>query len=142
MLVLKDVMKNYTALCAQIPLKPIRTAKDHEEAVAALNFLMDAGAAWEQHPLADLLAVLGDLIGNYEDAQLLREHATPAGVLRFLMDQHALAQGDLPELGSQGVVSELLAGKRTLNVRQIRALARRFAVSPTVFLDREASVRN
>lgn len=34
----------------------------------------------------------------------------------------------------QGVVSEILNAKRDLNVRQIRALAKRFHVSPTVFI--------
>ena len=55
-------------------------------------------------------------------------------VLRFLMQQHGLRQSDLPEIGSQGVVSEVLADKRELNARQIRRLARRFGVSPAVFV--------
>ncbi len=45
-----------------------------------------------------------------------------------------LTQSDLPEIGSQAVVSEVLNGKRDLNVRQIRALATRFGVSPAVFI--------
>ena len=49
------------------------------------------------------------------------------------MDEHHLKQADLPEIGSQGVVSEILNGKRELNVRQIQALADRFHVSPAVF---------
>ncbi len=55
-------------------------------------------------------------------------------MLRILMEQHGLAQSDLPEVGSQGVVSEILAGKREMNVRQVRALAETFRVSPAVFL--------
>lgn len=35
---------------------------------------------------------------------------------------------------SQGVVSEILSGKRDLNVRQITQLAARFGVSPAVFM--------
>jgi HTH-type transcriptional regulator/antitoxin HigA len=50
------------------------------------------------------------------------------------MDEHGLTQSDLPEVGSQGVVSEVLSGKRDLNVRQIRALAKRFGVSTAVFI--------
>jgi HTH-type transcriptional regulator/antitoxin HigA len=49
-------------------------------------------------------------------------------VLASLMDEHGLRQSDLPEIGSQGVVSEVLAGKRQLNLRQVRALAARFSV--------------
>jgi HTH-type transcriptional regulator/antitoxin HigA len=50
------------------------------------------------------------------------------------MEDHGLSQSDLPEVGSQGVVSEILSGKRDLNVRQIARLAARFGVSPAVFL--------
>jgi len=45
-----------------------------------------------------------------------------------------LRAADLAEIGSQGVVSEILNGKRELNVRQIRALAERFNVSAAVFV--------
>ena len=54
--------------------------------------------------------------------------------LKFLMDQQGLKQGDLGEIGSQGVVSEILAGKRELNIRQVRALAERFGVSAGTFV--------
>jgi HTH-type transcriptional regulator/antitoxin HigA len=50
------------------------------------------------------------------------------------MDEHGLTQSDLSEVGSQGVISDILRGKRVLNVRQIRALAERFQVSPAVFV--------
>ena len=45
------------------------------------------------------------------------------------MQQHGLRQSDLPEVGSQGVVSEVLAGKRPLNARQVKALVRRFKLA-------------
>jgi HTH-type transcriptional regulator/antitoxin HigA len=50
------------------------------------------------------------------------------------MEQHGLKQSDLAEIGSQGVVSEILAGKRELNVGQVRALGERFGVSSATFL--------
>jgi HTH-type transcriptional regulator / antitoxin HigA len=50
------------------------------------------------------------------------------------MEEHSLSQSDLPEIGSEGVVSEILNGKHSLNVRQIQALAERFNVSPATFL--------
>ena len=60
--------------------------------------------------------------------------ATGAEVLQHLMEEHDLRQSDLPEIGSQGVVSEIISGKRELNVRQIKELAQRFQVSPAVFI--------
>jgi HTH-type transcriptional regulator/antitoxin HigA len=54
-------------------------------------------------------------------------------MLKVLMEEHGLRQGDLPEIGSQGVVSEILRGKRELNVRQIAALSKRFGLPADVF---------
>jgi HTH-type transcriptional regulator/antitoxin HigA len=54
--------------------------------------------------------------------------STPATRLAFLMEQHGLRQCDLPEVGAQSVVSEVLSGKRALNLRQTQALAKRFCV--------------
>jgi HTH-type transcriptional regulator/antitoxin HigA len=51
------------------------------------------------------------------------------------MDEHGLTQSDLSEVGSQGVVSEILSHKRQLNGRQIKALSKRFGVSASVFLE-------
>ena len=55
-------------------------------------------------------------------------------MLVHFMEEHFLSQSDLPEIGSQGVVSEIINGKRELNLRQIKALGKRFNVSPAVFL--------
>ena len=55
-------------------------------------------------------------------------------MLRFLLDQNALAQRDIAsELGSESTVSLVLAGKRRLNRDHIARLSRRFRVSPAVF---------
>lgn len=58
----------------------------------------------------------------------------PISSLKHFMEEHNLRQSDLPEIGSQGVVSEILNGKRQLNVAQIKALSKRFKVSPAAFL--------
>jgi HTH-type transcriptional regulator / antitoxin HigA len=51
------------------------------------------------------------------------------------MDQHDLRQSDLADVfGSQSNVSEVLNGKRGINARQVRELAKRFGVSPAAFI--------
>ncbi|MBU3694049.1 MAG: hypothetical protein FGM40_04385 [Rhodocyclaceae bacterium] len=77
---------------------------------------------------------MGDLSRDYEAAHHLLAEATGAQALRFLMAQHGLKQSDLPEICSQGVVSDVLAGKRALDIRQVRALSERFGVSPATFV--------
>lgn len=131
-----DLARHFAALTKHVPLRPIRTEANYDAAVASLNALLDTGAGDEAHPLADLAATIGELIGDYDDIHFRMPDATPSAMLRFLMDQHGLKQADLArELGSQGVVSELLNGKRELNLRQMRALAARFAVPISVFVD-------
>lgn len=129
-----DITARFEALAAVVPLHTIRTEDDYNKAVDSLNQLLDAGAADGRSTLADLANALGSFIGNYEDQHYPPEKVPPASILRFLMEQHDLSQSDLPEVGSQGVVSEVLRGKRELNVRQIRALSKRFKVSPLLFI--------
>ena len=127
--------RHFRAISKHVPLRPIRTAADYDSAVASLNGLLDAGVADETHPLADLVATLGELIGDYDAVHYPGIDVAPNEMLRFLMNQHGLKQTDLAaEIGSQGVVSEILNGKRELNLRQMRDLARRFAVPVAAFI--------
>jgi HTH-type transcriptional regulator/antitoxin HigA len=81
-----------------------------------------------------LVDIVGDLIEDYETEQYHLPETNGIDALKFLMEQNGLKQGDLEEIGSQGVVSEILTGKRELNVRQVRALSKRFGVSTATFL--------
>ena len=116
------------------PLLTIRNERDYERAVKRMETLLDEIGSDERHPLYSLLDTLGTLLEAYEEQHYAIPDATGAGVLEYLMEEHGLTQSQLPEVGSQGVVSEVLSGKRELNVRQIRELSRRFKVSPAVFL--------
>lgn len=132
--VVAEITTHFQALSSVIPLHPIRNEADYDKAVAALNGLLDAGAMNEAHPLADLANTLGALIGEYDDAHYPTQEVSPLAMLRFLMDQNSLTQADLPEIGTQGVISEILSGKRDLNVRQIKSLSERFHVPVGVFI--------
>ena len=132
--VVAEIVSHFQALSSLIPLHAIRKESDYNKAVAAMNQLLDAGAADEQDPLAGLVDTLGALISEYDDAHYPAQDVPPAAVLRLLMDQHQLTQSGLPELGTQGFVSEILSGKRDLNVRQIKVLAKRFNVPPSAFI--------
>lgn len=130
----EEITARFQALAAVVPLNTIRTSGDYDKAVLMLNQLLDAGAADENSPLAGLVNTIGVLIGDYEDTHHPVAHVAPVAALRFLMKQHQLTQSDLPEVGTQGVVSEILRGKRDLNVRQIKALAERFHVPTSLFI--------
>ncbi|MEZ4869014.1 MAG: hypothetical protein R3C14_47270 [Caldilineaceae bacterium] len=112
----------------------IRNEAEYDQAVERLNALLDEIGANEIHPLYELLDTLGVLIQAYEEKYLSIPAADDIAMLQYLMEEHSLKQADLPEIGSQGVVSEILNSKRSLNLRQIKALAKRFHVSPAVFI--------
>ena len=116
------------------PLLTIRNEREYNAAVRRLNELLDEIGDNEKHPLYGLLDTLGTLIHIHEEEHYPIPDASGAEILRFLMEEHGLTQSDLPEVGSQGVVSEILNGKRELNVRQVRFLAERFKVSSAVFV--------
>jgi len=108
------------------PVLVLRDEDDYEQALELLDRLVDEIGEDEGHPLFELLDTLGTLVYAYEEAHHPAPKASAREVLRLLMEEHGLRQTDLTELGSQGVVSEILSGRRELNVRQIRALAKRF----------------
>ena len=125
-------MHNHWTVISQLLV--VRNEQEYDLAVERLNGLLDEIGTNEQHPLYTLLDTLGTVLQVYEEKYHPMPEYSGAAMLDFLMDEHGLTQSDLPELGSQGVVSEILHGRRELNVRQIRALAERFKVSPAVFI--------
>lgn len=130
-LVNKQIQTHWTNIA---PLLVIRNEREYNAAVERMNELLDEIGTNEKHPLYSLLDTLGTLIHAYEEEHYSMPEASGSDVLRFLMEEHGLTQSDLSDVGSQGVVSEVLNGKRELNVRQIRALAKKFKVSPSVFV--------
>ncbi len=108
--------------------------KEYNRAVRLLDELIDIIGEDEKHHLASLLEILAVIIEDYENQHYMEPEGSPDESLKQLMDEHDIKQSDLKEIGSQGVVSEILSGKRKLNTRQIKLLAKRFSVSPAVFI--------
>jgi HTH-type transcriptional regulator / antitoxin HigA len=119
------------------PIRPfltIRNEREYAAAIKRLHTLLGEVGDNERHPLFGFVDTLGTLLHAYEEEHHPLPEASGVEVLKFFMEEHGLKQTDLAEIGSQGVVSEVLNGKRELNVRQIRLLAKRFGVSPAVFI--------
>lgn len=107
---------------------------DYNNLVNLLDSLIDEVGNNESHPLSSLMETIGSLIETYEFQNYPDIEGDPINALKTLMEEHGLKQSDLPEIGSQGVVSEIISGKRQLNVRQLKLLSERFKVSPVVFV--------
>jgi HTH-type transcriptional regulator / antitoxin HigA len=116
-----------------IKLKP---EEDNERAISQLEALahQDSLTAAEE----DLLELLTQLIERFEEEHYAfapEQQATPLDRLLFLMESNPLKQSDLVgTLGSKGVVSEVVNGKRGISKGMAIALGNRFNVDAGFFL--------
>ena len=112
-------------------LNVIRTTNDYEKALKSMEVVFDE----ETGPLADYAETLTILIAHYEEKNFPVEKKQGIEVLKFLMAQNNLKQKDLVGvLGGKSTVSEILNGKRPMNLQHIRVLADKFHVEPATFV--------
>ncbi|WP_404398497.1 type II toxin-antitoxin system HigA family antitoxin [Idiomarina loihiensis] len=101
-------------------IKPIKTAEDHQSALARIDEL------WDAEPdtvAADELDILVTLVEAYEEVQYKINAPDPVEAIKFRMDQEGLKDSDLvPFLGQRSRVSEVLNRKRRLTLPMIRRL--------------------
>lgn len=115
-------------------LRKPKTEDDYDLLARALDELLVMTGDDEAHPLMSLVDIIGDWIEEWDRKHHPMPKPSGADVLGYLMREHGLTQSDLPGLGTQSVVSEILSGKRQLNLRQVRWLAERFGVSVETFI--------
>jgi HTH-type transcriptional regulator / antitoxin HigA len=129
-----DIAQTWTALQAELPIKPIRTEEDYQQMVRLANSLSDQMNGNADNPLADLFAIVTDLVESWEIQHVTVPAAEPREVLRHLLETHGLKQKDLIGIASPTVVSDILAGRRAISKKVAKALAQRFHTDVSVFL--------
>lgn len=136
----KSVLAPNAILKAWLPFKElvgvtgVHSEEDYAQACATIDVLLDEVGDDETHPLADVLDYLSDQVKAYEDENFTVPEAEPKEVLRFLMEQHGLKQGELDDIAPQGRISDILNGKRSISKEIAKKLALRFHVRADVFL--------
>lgn len=108
---------------------------EYEKQRILLETLIALPESKKDKHIVNLMHLIARNIQFYEAQHFHIKPANIADVLQLLMDEHDLTQSDLPEIGSQSLVSKILRGKRKLTAEQIGKLAHRFHVSPVVFYD-------
>jgi len=108
--------------------------EEYKEMVDILFKLARKVGENKDHPLFPAMELLTLSIEHYDNEHFQIAEADGVSILKYFMEEFDLKQKDLQkELGTQGVVSEILHGKRKLNRNQIEKLSERFLVSPAVF---------
>lgn len=123
----------YGSLLLQYQPKVIRSETENEAAIALASELEHrANLTTEESALLDLLVTL---IEQYEEEHYLIPESSPLDILLHLMQSNECKQEELVGvIGSRGVVSEVVNGKRGISKTQAKALADYFNVDVSLFI--------
>ncbi|EIP3952767.1 helix-turn-helix domain-containing protein [Salmonella enterica] len=138
-MIISEAIKAANDLAVIVPfLGATASRSDYDEALKLVEYLL------ENEPDSPLVDMLISKIEVYEDNSPefeefnTRISAGKGGVsmLRVLMEQHGLNQSDFEnEIGKRSLVSRILSGERALTLDHMRALAARFGIPVSVFVD-------
>lgn len=112
-----------------------RNESEHAKLLVFVETLMKLSRQKKDKRITSLLQLVAKNIEEYETHRYPSTPLSPIEMLEFLIEEHHLGQGDLPEIGSQSLVSKILSGERQLTVEHIQQLSRRFGISPSVFIE-------
>jgi HTH-type transcriptional regulator/antitoxin HigA len=123
----------YSALLLEERPHVIRTAADNARALRRIDELMRQGdLSPAELEILDLLTLL---VERFEEQHYVMKPATPIDIVRELMEANGVSQSEIAEiLGSKGLASEMLSGKREISKSQALKLSERFHVPAAVFL--------
>ena len=125
--------ESYSQLLALYQPKVIETEAENDLAIAKAQKLEHkANRTIEEDTILELLVTL---IEKFEDEQYPIPSGTPHSMLLHLMEASSIKQENLVGIiGSRGVVSEVVNGKRSISKAQAKALANFFRVDVGLFI--------
>jgi HTH-type transcriptional regulator / antitoxin HigA len=124
---------NYPQLLAEFVPQEIDSEVEYDRALAiAEHLVFKQNSTTAEIKFLKLIVIL---IKNYETVHYPIDHVSPHELLQHLMESSQTRQADLVGLiGSRGVVSEVVNGKRAISKAQAKALGEFFSVSPGLFI--------
>ncbi|MEO0457055.1 MAG: transcriptional regulator [Cyanobacteria bacterium P01_A01_bin.114] len=123
----------YGELLIKATPKVIETELEYERTLAIVEKLtFNPNRTPEETAIYKLLVIL---VEAYETEHYPMPESSPDAILRHMMEASGTRQADLVGvLGSSGVVSEIVNGKRNISKAQAKILAELFKVSPSLFI--------
>ena len=123
----------YSNLLSQYIPQAIETEEEYDRILKIAEQLTFAkNKTLEEKVLYKLLVTL---IKAYETENYPMDEATSHEILKHLMESSGTRQADLVGvIGSSGVVSEVVNGKRSISKTQAKALGDYFKVSSSLFI--------
>ena len=122
----------YSDLLSKYIPQAIETEEEYDRILKIAEQLTFAKKTPEENVLYKLLITL---IEAYETENYSMDEATPHEILQHLIESSGTRQADLVGvIGSSGVVSEVVNGKRSISKTQAKALGDYFKVSSSLFI--------
>jgi HTH-type transcriptional regulator / antitoxin HigA len=122
----------YGDLLAQHQPKAIETEAENEAAIILAESLEQRQRTPEEDALLELLIIL---IEKFEETSYPLPNLESDRMLLHLMEARNMKQEELVGvIGSRGVVSEIVNGKRSISKAQAKVLGELFHVSPSLFI--------
>jgi HTH-type transcriptional regulator / antitoxin HigA len=122
----------YGELLAQHQPKAIETEAENEAAILLAESLEHRQRTPEEDTLLELLVIL---IERFEESSYPLTDVASDKMLLHLMEARNMKQEELVGvIGSRGVVSEIVNGKRSISKAQAKTLGQLFHVSPSLFI--------
>ncbi len=100
-------------------IKPIKTKKDYNDALAIIEKIWDAKSGTDKGDKLDILSIL---IEKYEKENFEILPPDPIEAIKFRMEQMGLEKKDLAKIIGANRTSEVLRKKRGLTLRMIKNL--------------------
>lgn len=125
--------RTYSNLLAEIAPRAIETEAEYERLLAiAEQLTFNRNKTPDERSIYQLLVIL---IETYESQQYAMPISPPHEILQHIMESSGIRQSDLVgKIGSSGVVSEIVNGKRSISKAQAKVLGHMFKVSPSLFI--------
>jgi HTH-type transcriptional regulator / antitoxin HigA len=128
--------EQYTELLIKYQPKVIETEAEYRQALAIVeHFVFKKERSLEELALYDLALML---VKDYESKICPMDDwrmQSPTEMLQYLLESSGKKQSDLVGIiGSSGIVSEVVNGKRSISKSQAKKLGEIFQVSPSLFI--------
>jgi HTH-type transcriptional regulator / antitoxin HigA len=115
-------------------LKPIKNNKQYDGALARIYSLMQKDKKTNSAD-SDELEVLSILVKQYEQEHYSVPKPNPLEAIKFRLEQMGMSESELSTiLGHRSRKSEVLSGKRKLNLSMIRKLSERLHIPAEVLI--------
>ncbi|MEI7180577.1 helix-turn-helix domain-containing protein [Pectobacterium carotovorum] len=115
-------------------MEPIEDDNDLQERMGCINQLYLYSSDVNDIP-ATFAELIADRVYEYEKKHRDVPHVSQAEALAFFIEERGLKQSDLKQIATQSVISDIINGKRTMTLQQVKDFSRYFNVPVETFID-------